>query len=80
MQKHPLPPDKVRSALQRIHAWRAAPAAPVACPVCEAEGLKIVDQSARPYAEWYALTCPACGLEATINLPMAPGIPGASDP
>jgi len=71
-----LPADKMGIALTRIAAWRVAPSQPVACPVCEAWGLSIVDQSARPYAEWYALTCPACGLNATIQLPMAPPIPG----
>jgi hypothetical protein len=67
--------DKVRLALDRINAWRADPQASVACPVCEAAGLQILDQSARPYAEWYALTCPACGLTATINVPMSPHVP-----
>ena len=69
----------MRLALGRIAAWRASPAETVACPVCEARGLRILDQSARPYAEWYALSCAACGLEATINLPMAPGVRGAID-
>jgi hypothetical protein len=75
MTGKPLPPDKVRLALQRIAGWRLAPAAPVACPVCEAAGLVIVDQSTRPYAEWYALSCPSCGLEHTIHIPMAPTMP-----
>jgi len=74
---NPLPADKVRLALQRIAAWRAAPAEPAACPVCEAPGLAIVDQSARPYAEWYALSCHSCGLEATIHIPMAPPMPSS---
>ena len=68
----PLPTDKLREALARIAAWRAAPDQPVACPVCEAPGLTILDQSARPYAEWYALSCTACGLKATINVPLGP--------
>lgn len=72
-----LPADKVGVAVQRIAAWRAAPSAPVACPACDAPGLGIVDQSARPYAEWYALTCAACGLNATLQLPMAPPNPGS---
>jgi hypothetical protein len=72
-----LPPDKMTLAVRRIAAWRAAPHEPVACPVCEAPGLKIVDQSARPYAEWYALTCASCGLNATLQLPMAPPNPGS---
>jgi len=77
MTTNPLPADKMLVALQRIAAWRAAPDDPVACPVCDASGLAIVDQSARPYAEWYALTCTACGLSASIHLPMAPPIPGS---
>jgi hypothetical protein len=73
-----LPAEKMSVALQRIATWRAAPSDPVACPVCEAAGLTITDQSARPYAEWYALKCAACGLDATIQLPMAPPIPGVT--
>jgi hypothetical protein len=75
MAQQSLPADKVRLALQRINAWRTDPRAAVACPVCEAVGLQILDQSARPYAEWYALSCAACGLTATINVPMSPHIP-----
>lgn len=77
MAQQALSADKMRVALQRIAAWRADPAAPVACPVCEAPGLTIVDQSARPYAEWYALTCAACGLNATLNVPLGPQVPGS---
>ena len=71
MPQHPLPPDKMPLALKRIAAWRARPDDPISCPVCETEGLVILDQSARPHAEWYALQCAACGLDATIHLPMA---------
>jgi hypothetical protein len=74
-----LPVEKMGVALQRVAAWRASPSEPVACPLCETAGLTIVDQSARPYAEWYALTCAACGLNATINVPLGPQVPG-SDP
>jgi hypothetical protein len=77
MAQRSLPADKMRLALERIAAWRAAPAVPVACPVCEAPGLRILDQSARPYAEWYALSCAACGLDATINIPLGPQVPGS---
>jgi len=77
MTHQSLPPDKLSTALARIAAWRAAPNEPVACPVCEAVGLEILDQSARPYAEWYALSCAACGLKATINVPLGPPIPGS---
>jgi len=75
MAHNPLPADKLRVALQRIAAWRLAAAQPVACPVCELPGLKIVDRSTRPYAEWYALSCPSCGLDHTIHIPMAPTMP-----
>lgn len=67
----PLAPEATREAYRRITLWRTEPAQPVACPVCEAQGLVIVDRSARPYAEWYALTCAACGLDETLNVPMA---------
>ena len=78
MPQKQLPPEKMSVALQRIAAWRGAPDEPVLCPVCEAARLTIIDQSARPYAEWYALTCAACGLDATIQLPMAPPFPGSN--
>jgi hypothetical protein len=77
MTGRPLPAGKLREALARIAAWRSAPDRPVACPVCEAVGLEILDQSARPYAEWYALSCAACGLKATINVPLGPQVPGS---
>jgi hypothetical protein len=76
MNTKPLPPEKVSIAVARIAAWRVAPTQPVLCPVCEAPGLTILDQSARPYAEWYALTRAACGLDATLQLPLAPPSPG----
>jgi hypothetical protein len=77
MTQQTLPPDKLRTALARIAGWRAAPDQPVACPLCAAPGLEILDQSARPYAEWYALSCAACGLKATINVPLGPPVPGS---
>ena len=72
------PPEKMPAALTRIATWRSAPAEPVACPVCEATGLAIVDRSARPYAEWYSLSCSACGLDTDIHIPMAPPFPGTN--
>jgi predicted RNA-binding Zn-ribbon protein involved in translation (DUF1610 family) len=63
--------DGLRLAIARIAAWRAAPAKPVACPACGREGLAIVDRSARPHAEWYALACAACGLDETLHIPLA---------
>ena len=73
---NPLPVDKLKLALQRIAAWRLAAGEPVSCPLCEASGLEIVDRSTRPYAEWYALSCHSFGLDHTIQIPMAPTMPG----
>ena len=70
-----LTPEQLRVALRGVAAWRAAPARPVACPACGVEGLGIVDRSARPHAEWYALSCPACGLNETLHIPMGAVIP-----
>jgi hypothetical protein len=67
-----LAPERLATALGAIRSWRAAPEAPVACPMCAAEGLRITDCSARPYAEWYQLRCATCGLADTIHIPLAP--------
>ena len=40
---------------RRLARWRRTQ--PAACPACGAPGLVIIDRSARPYAEWYALPC-----------------------
>jgi hypothetical protein len=74
-----LPPERMRAALAAISGWRLDPDAPVNCPVCGAEGLAIIDQSARPYAEWYALSCTACGLNHSLHIPLAPPTPGGMD-
>ena len=60
-----------------IRAWRLNEAVPVTCPCCATPALEIADRSARPYAEWYVLTCGACGLDATINIPLGPPVAGA---
>jgi hypothetical protein len=70
-----LTPDQVREAMRRVAAWRAAPDRPVACPSCGADGLQIVDRSARPHAEWYALACPACGLSETLHIALGAAVP-----
>ena len=67
--------EQLREALRRITAWRAAPGAPVACPACGSQGLAIVDRSARPHAEWYALACPSCGLDETLHIALAAPVP-----
>jgi transcription elongation factor Elf1 len=61
---------QLRLAIGLIAAWRADPERPVACPACGKEGLAIVDRSARPHAEWYALACAACGLDETLHIPL----------
>jgi predicted RNA-binding Zn-ribbon protein involved in translation (DUF1610 family) len=67
-----LPPERIKVALAVISAWRLAPDAAAMCPVCGAAGLTIADRSARPYAEWYELRCPACGLDHMLHIPLAP--------
>ena len=64
--------DKLGVAYRCVTTWRANPGAPAMCPACGASGLAIVDRSARPYAEWYALSCASCGLEHTLHIPLAP--------
>ena len=66
--------EQQREAARRIAAWRANPDAPVVCPACEKSGLVIIDRSARPYAEWYALSCPSCGLDETLHIPLGPPV------
>jgi len=71
--------DELAKALPRITAWRIDPDEPVVCPRCEVSGLNIIDRSARPYAEWYAVSCAACGMDATINIPLGPPVMGGMD-
>jgi hypothetical protein len=66
----PLTPEQQIETMRRVAAWRAEPGHLAACPACGKEGLEIVDRSARPCAEWYALTCPACGLAETLHIPL----------
>jgi predicted RNA-binding Zn-ribbon protein involved in translation (DUF1610 family) len=67
--------DQQRLALQGIAARRADAAVVVACPSCGKPGLAIVDRSARPHAEWYGLSCAACGLAETLNIPLGAAVP-----
>lgn len=64
----PLTTEQQREVGRSIAQWCASPEAPVACPACGKAGLGIVDRSARPHAEWYALSCPACGLSETLHI------------
>jgi hypothetical protein len=71
--------EETRLALPRIGKWRMSPEDRVACPRCGRDGLLIIDRSTRPYAEWYALSCASCGLDATINIPLGPPVVGGMD-
>lgn len=71
--------DELRTALTVIAGWRDNPDGPVQCPRCGQSGLQIADRSARPYAEWYHLSCPACGLDETIHIPLGPPVMGGLD-
>lgn len=62
---------ELAKVLPRIMAWRIDPDGLVQCPRCDRPGLHVIDRSARPYAEWYALSCSSCQLEATVHIPMA---------
>lgn len=71
----PLTPEqRRREASRRLAAWRSEPARLVACPACSTQGLQIVDPSARPHAEWYALSCAACGLSETLHIPLGAAV------
>lgn len=66
----------VAELLPLIRAWRLDETKPVPCPCCQTGDLDIADRSARPYREWYAVSCPACGMEKTVSVPLAAPIPG----
>lgn len=71
----PLTAEQQREAAQRIAAWRSDPQRTVACPACGKAGLEIIDRSARPHAEWYALACDACGLNETLHIALGAMVP-----
>jgi len=66
--------DQQREAARRVAEWRAEPQQSVVCVACSKPGLAIIDRSARPYAEWYALSCPACGLDETLHIALGPPV------
>jgi hypothetical protein len=59
-----------------VRQWRREEGRPVACPCCAGIGLEIADRSARPYREWYALSCSSCGFSRTVGVSLAAPIPG----
>jgi hypothetical protein len=71
----PLTAEQQLEAAQRIAAWRCDPRRAVACPACGKAGLEIIDRSARPHAEWYALGCNGCGLSETLHVALGATVP-----
>ena len=65
-----LPYDKTAVAMAAINGWQREPAKSVSCPVCAAEGLRIVDRSSRPYTAWFGMECDTCGLADHITYPL----------
>jgi predicted RNA-binding Zn-ribbon protein involved in translation (DUF1610 family) len=68
--------DELATSLAVIARWRDDPEAPLPCPRCGAAELSLADRSARPYAEWYQLSCAGCGLAETIHIPLGPPLGG----
>jgi hypothetical protein len=68
----PLTAEQQRKALHSIAEWRSNGQTQQArCPACWKPGLTIIDRSARPHAEWYALACADCGLNETVHIPLS---------
>lgn len=63
---------EIREALAKVQIWRKRPGDEVFCPICDAPGFKIVDRSARPHTEWYAVSCAKCGIDDAIAIPHCP--------
>ncbi len=63
--------DEMRAVLGALRQRSAEAGSPPSCPLCGTAGLTIVDRSARPHAEWYAVSCAACGLDDVISIPMS---------
>jgi hypothetical protein len=63
--------DETRRVADVVAQWRRDPEAPVYCPRCGEEGLCVIDRSARPFAEWYVVSCAGCQLETTLQVPLA---------
>lgn len=69
---------EIREALAKVQIWRHDKSQDVFCPICDAPGFEIVDRSARPYAEWYAVKCSKCGIDDAISIPMCPQMNGGN--
>lgn len=62
-------PELARRALGEARAWETGQRENLTCPICGANGLVIIDKSARPHQAWYELNCAACGLSEAIAVP-----------
>jgi transcription elongation factor Elf1 len=79
MSGNDLTPEEHQRVMELLGHWRADPEKSYVCPRCDLEGLVVVDRSARPHAEWYTVSCGACTLETTINVPLGAHVPGHQD-
>ena len=68
------PGDRLAKLTRAIAVWRACPGQSVACAVCGRIDATVIDRSARPHAEWYALSCAGCGLDETLHIPLSPPV------
>ena len=62
--------DEVRAAYKLVREWEADMEGVHTCFRCGKPGIKVIDRSARPHAEWYAMSCASCGLDDALNIPM----------
>jgi hypothetical protein len=60
-----------RRAFAIVDSWRIAGAAGDAdCVRCGARRMAIVNASTPPHAEWFLLSCAACGLDTMLHRAM----------
>ena len=68
------PPEiTVAELLPLLRVWQHHKDKPVTCPVCAANTLTVIDRSARPHREWYALSCPSCNFTKTVGVSLYSG-------
>ena len=75
--EHDKPDIPAAELIDLVRQWRRDETLPVLCPACAAPGLDIADRSARPYREWYALSCKPCGFSQTVGVALAAPVPGS---
>jgi transcription elongation factor Elf1 len=69
---------EIREALGRIQRKRRDATYEIECPLCDSPEFTFRDCSARPYAEWYVVACPHCGLDDRITVPLCPQMGGGN--